>query len=206
MNAWSRALLAILTVSVALAAAAVGFAADGDDKVVFTVGVVNDYDTLNPIVGVEVPDYEVWNLQYATLTDKAAADFSTIPGLAESWEASNDGKTYTYTLREGLTWSDGTPLTSEDIAYTVNRANKEEWLNYDSTVTNLTAKVIDDRTVEIASSVPDPKLPAMDVYILPKHIWDKFRRGRGDEVQRRGRCRLGRLHARRGEARTVLAA
>ena len=54
------------------------------------------------MVGVEVPDFDVWNLQYATLTDKAAADFATIPGLAESWEASNDGKTYTYTLREGL--------------------------------------------------------------------------------------------------------
>ena len=81
--------------------------AQDDEKVVLTVGVVNNYDTLNPLQGVEVPDYEVWNLQYATLTDKAADDFATIPGLAESWEASDDGKTYTYTLRDGLTWSDG---------------------------------------------------------------------------------------------------
>ena len=159
---------------VALATVAVATAADEPAKVVFTVGVTNDYDTLNPVVGVEVPDYEVWNLQYATLTDKAATDFATIPGLAESWKASNDGKTFTYTLREGLEWSDGTPLTAEDIAYTVNRAKKEEWLNYDSTVKNLTAKVIDERTVEIASSVPDPKLPTMDVYILPKHVIEKY--------------------------------
>jgi len=159
---------------VALATVAVATAADEPAKVVFTVGVTNDYDTLNPVVGVEVPDYEVWNLQYATLTDKAAADFATIPGLAESWKASNDGKTFTYTLREGLEWSDGTPLTAEDIAYTVNRAKKEEWLNYDSTVKNLTAKVIDERTVEIVSSVPDPKLPTMDVYILPKHVIETY--------------------------------
>ena len=66
------------------------------------MGLTNDYDSLNPLVGVEVPDYEVWNLQYATLTDKAADDFATIPGLAESWTASDDGKTVTYTLREGL--------------------------------------------------------------------------------------------------------
>ena len=49
----------------------------------------------------------MWNLQYATLTDKAATTSHTIPGLAESWEASNDGLTYTYTLRDGLKWSDG---------------------------------------------------------------------------------------------------
>jgi peptide/nickel transport system substrate-binding protein len=124
-------------------------------------------------MGVEVPDYEIWNLQYATLTDKAAADFATAPGLAESWEMSNGGKTYTYTLRDGLTWSDGTPLTAEDVAYTVNRARDEEWQNYTSTVANLTAKVIDPQTVEITSSVKDPKLPTMDVYILPKHVWEK---------------------------------
>ena len=40
-------------------------------------------------------------MQYATLTDKAAKDFSMIPGLAESWEGSDDGKTYTYKLRDG---------------------------------------------------------------------------------------------------------
>ena len=173
MRSLRRLAVAILVVVVGLAAAAAAFAQD-DEKVVFTVGVTNDYDTLNPLVGVEVPDYEVWNIQYATLTDKAADDFHTIPGLAESWEASDDGKTYTYTLREGLTWSDGTPLTADDIAFTVNRGRAEAWLNYASTVGNLTAKVIDDRTVQIHSSVPDPKLPTMDVYILPKHIWDKY--------------------------------
>jgi peptide/nickel transport system substrate-binding protein len=168
-------LVAVVFALTALIAVTVASAADDDaDKVVFTVGLTNDYDTLNPVVGVEVPDYEVWNLQYATLTDKATADFATIPGLAESWKASNAGKTYTYTLREGLTWSDGTALTADDIVFTVNRARAESWLNYTSTVQNLTAKKIDDRTVEIRSSVPDPKLPAMDVYILPKHIWGKL--------------------------------
>lgn len=158
--------------AVSFATVAVASAAE-EDKVVFTVGFPGDYDTLNPLMGVEVPDYEIWNLQYATLTDKAAADFATSPGLAESWEMSNGGKTYTYSLRDGLTWSDGTPLTAEDVAYTVNRARDEDWQNYTSTVANLTAKVIDPQTVEITSSVKDPKLPTMDVYILPKHVWEK---------------------------------
>jgi len=175
VNVTKRTLLFVICGVVALASVAVATAADEPQKVVFTVGFTStNFDSLNPTVGQLVPDYDVWNLQYATLTDKATADFATIPGLAESWQASNNGKTYTYTLREGLEWSDGTPLTAEDIAYNVNRSRKEAWLNYDATVKNLTAKVIDDRTVEITSSVPDPKLPTMDIYILPKHIWGEL--------------------------------
>jgi peptide/nickel transport system substrate-binding protein len=122
--------------------------------------------------GFLVSSFELWNLQYATLTDKAADDFATIPGLAESWEASPDGLTYTYTLRDGLQWSDGEPLTAEDIAYTINRSRREEWINHSATTVNLQARALDERTVEITSSVPDPKLPTMDVYIVPKHIYE----------------------------------
>jgi peptide/nickel transport system substrate-binding protein len=167
-----RRVLASLVAAVGLLTLAGGAAAQ--ERLILTVGIPNDIGSLNPMVGVEVPDYEVWNLHYATLTDKAAEDFETIPGLAESWEGSEDGLTWTYTLREGLLWSDGEPLTSDDIVFTVNRAREEAWLNYDSTVTNLTASAPDERTVVIESSVPDPKLPTMDVYILPEHIWGEL--------------------------------
>ena len=143
-----------------------------DDSVVLRIGLTQDWDSLNPTAGFLVSEYEIWNLHYATLTDKAAADFETIPGLAESWEASDDGQTYTYTLREGLLWSDGTPLTAEDVAWNINTSVEQGWTNHISTTQNLTATAIDDRTVQIASSVPDPKLPTMDVYLLPKHIWE----------------------------------
>jgi peptide/nickel transport system substrate-binding protein len=149
-------------------------AGSDDEKVTLTVGIIQDLDTPNVTAGFLVSSYELWNLQYATLTDKAADDFATIPGLAESWEASDGGLTYTYTLREGLKWSDGEPLTAEDIAYTINRSRDEEWINHSATTANLDATVIDDRTVKITSSVPDPKLPIMDVYIVPKHIWESL--------------------------------
>jgi peptide/nickel transport system substrate-binding protein len=142
------------------------------DEVTLTVGLVQDMSSPNVTLGYLVPEFDVWNLQYATLTDKAADDFATIPGLAESWEGSDDGLTYTYTLREGLLWSDGEPLTADDIAYTINRSRDEEWSNHYSTTANLDATVIDERTVQITSSVPDPKLPTMDVYIVPKHIYE----------------------------------
>lgn len=148
-------------------------ASGGDEKVTLTVGLMQDLDSPNPTAGYLVSAYELWNLQYATLTDKAADDFATEPGLAEKWEASNDGLTYTYTLREGLKWSDGEPLTADDVAWTINTSRDQEWINHSATTANLDAKVIDERTVEITTSVPDPKLPTMDVYILPQHIWEE---------------------------------
>ena len=144
-----------------------------DDRLVLTVGLTQDLDSPNVTVGVLVSSYELWNLQYATLTDKAAEDFETIPGLAESWEGSEDGLTWTYTLRPDLKWSDGEPLTAEDIVYTINRSRREQWLNHSATVANLKAEAPDERTVVITSEVPDPKLPTMDVYIVPKHIYEK---------------------------------
>jgi peptide/nickel transport system substrate-binding protein len=140
----------------------------------FTVALQQDLDSANPTVGVTVAAYEFWNLQYATLTDKASKDFAPIPGLAASWTASPDKRTWTYKLRPNLKWSDGQPLTSDDVAYTINRARREEWLNYSQTIANVTATAPDPQTVVLKSSVADPKLPVMDVYILPKHVWSKY--------------------------------
>jgi peptide/nickel transport system substrate-binding protein len=163
------AMLALTTVAVANAAAPPA-------KVVLQVGINStDFDTLNPIVGATAVDFDVWNAQYATLTNKAAEDFATIPGLAESWSAASDGRTFTYTLRAGLTWSDGAALTARDVAFTINRSRVEAWQNYTAFTQHLTARVVDARTVAITSSVPDPKLPGLgDVYILPEHIWGKL--------------------------------
>jgi peptide/nickel transport system substrate-binding protein len=164
---------AIGVVGVALLAG-LGTAARSANPVTLTVGFSKDVDTFNPAVGTLVIDYEIWNIQYATLTDKAASDFRTIPGLASSWRSSNHGRTWTYTLRPNLKWSDGQPLTADDVAYTINRARAEQWLNYTSTVGNIKASAPNPRTVVLRSSVPDPKLPTMDVYVVPKHVYSKI--------------------------------
>lgn len=52
---------------------------------------------------------------------KYAPDGSLVPAMAESYEVSEDGCTYTFTLREGLMWSDGTPLTAYDFEYSWKR-------------------------------------------------------------------------------------
>jgi peptide/nickel transport system substrate-binding protein len=168
--------LLVVTALAVLAALGVTAAAtaqsDDDEKVILTVGLTQDLDTPNVTAGELVSSYELYNLQYAGPTDLAAADFAVTPGLAESW-ASDDGRTWRYTLRDGLKWSDGTPLTAEDIAYTINRSRDEEWLNYTSTVANLEAEAPNATTLVVTSKVDDPRLPGLSIYVVPKHVWEK---------------------------------
>jgi peptide/nickel transport system substrate-binding protein len=167
-----RIVVLLLAALVAVSLAPVVSAQEEDDQVTLRVGLTQDWETLNPTSGFAVSEYEVWNVHYATLTDKAADDFETSPGLAESWEEVEPGITYTYTLREGLLWSDGEPLTAEDVVWNINTARDQGWDNMISTVANIEATVVDERTVQLTSSVPDPKLPTMDVYLVPQHIWE----------------------------------
>lgn len=163
---------AFVLLAVAVITASLAPVASAQEEVVLRIGLTQDWETLNPTSGFAVSEFEIWNVQYAPLVNLSAADFSYEPGLAESWEISDDGLTVTYTLREDLTWSDGEPLTAEDIAWNVNTGREQEWDNMIATVANLSATAIDDRTLEITSEVPDPKLPSLGVYILPKHIWE----------------------------------
>ena len=82
----TKLLLALLVAAFAVVFVSASTAQQG--RLVLTVGLNQDLDSPNVTVGFLVSDYELWNLQYATLTDKAADDFETIPGLAESWEGS----------------------------------------------------------------------------------------------------------------------
>ena len=60
-----------------------------------------DIDSANPFTGIVAEAYEVFQLMYPTLTEYAADDFSTAPGIADSWTESADKKTWTYKIRPG---------------------------------------------------------------------------------------------------------
>lgn len=143
-------------------------------KTTFTVGITQDIDSLNPFTGIVASAYEMYQLTYDTLTDYGQRDFAAEPSLAESWEASDDGRTWTYTIREGVLWSDGEPLTARDVAYSFNRVmdgryEKTNFGNYVSSLTSVEAP--DDRTVVMKTKTPTPTMLHLFVYILPEHIW-----------------------------------
>jgi peptide/nickel transport system substrate-binding protein len=89
---------AFVLLAVAIITASLVPVASAQEEVVLRIGLTQDWETLNPTSGFAVSEYEVWNVQYAPLVNLSAADFSNEPGLAESWEASDDGLTFTYTL------------------------------------------------------------------------------------------------------------
>lgn len=84
-------------------------------------------------------------------------NYTPQPGLAESWECTSDGKTWTFHLREGITFSDGTPFTARDVVATtkaiLDRANDENtedkgfYVNLKYFISSISAK--DDYTVTI---------------------------------------------------------
>ncbi|CAB5037828.1 MAG: hypothetical protein F2911_09430 [Actinobacteria bacterium] len=141
---------------------------------VFTVGMTQDIDSANPFTGIVAVAYEMFQMEYPTLTEYSASDFSIVPGLAESWSEAADKKSWTYKIRAGLTWSDGQPLTAADAAYSFNRVinGQYERTNYGSYVGNITKAVATDATTLVLSvEKPSPIMEKLLVYIIPEHIW-----------------------------------
>ena len=119
------------------------------------------------------------------------------PDLAESWSISNDGLTYTFTLREGLKFSDGSPITANDVKYSLERATDPE-LNSSTAGTYLVdilgvqAKldgdateiegltVLDERTIQITLDGPKPYFLAKLTYPV-SYIVDQKNVESGDE-------------------------
>lgn len=120
-----------------------------------------------------------------------------IPGQAESWTVSDDGLTYTFNLRDGIAWTDGTPVTAGDFEFALQRlvdpatAADYAYLQYPiknaeainaGTITDLGAlgiKALDDKTLEITLEQPTPYfLGALTHYTLI-HCQDMSSRPRG---------------------------
>ena len=93
-----------------------------------------------------------------TLVD-ADAEGRLQPGLATGWTTSDDGLTWTFTLREGVTFHDGLPMTAEAVAQSLERSRAQGGLLGQAPVETIHAA--DDRSVEIALTEPFALLPAM---------------------------------------------
>ena len=130
---------------------------------------------LNPGIGVLVEDYILYNLVYdALLNIDLEGNFQ--PKVASDWSVSDDGLTWTLTIRDDITFHDGTPLTADDVVYSLTLFRDTLDFPYlPSYLTPFTTiEAVDATTVTLTSEAPvaafDYRMPAM--FILPKHIWE----------------------------------
>src|SRR5262249_13088509 len=98
------------------------------------------------------------------------------PSLAEKWESSPDGRVFTVTIRDGITWSDGIPFTAADVLFSLQA-------NYDPKAASVLASALTINGSPITAAAPDPRTvvftyPAAygpgiglldNLYLVPKH-------------------------------------
>ncbi len=125
------------------------------------IGLTEDTVTLDPSRAYELHAITIHRPIYETLTTFPAGRVDEIvPGLAEKWDISNDGLTYTFTLKEGPTFSTGRPVTAADVVFSLNRIKNLK--GNPSFLADSIDKVeaTDDRTVVVTLKESDPALLA----------------------------------------------
>jgi peptide/nickel transport system substrate-binding protein len=168
-------LLTLLAVCAGAASAATSSSPDSG-TVTLKLGWNESPLNLNPFVGYS-NSYEVWLLNYDTLVAIGADGLpSRETGLAEDWSLSPDKKTWTFTIRQGVTWQDGEALTARDVAFTFNYILEND-MSLEIFLKDVErAEAIDDSIVKVYCSAPKANmlLTQTSLFILPEHIWSKI--------------------------------
>lgn len=116
-------------------------------------------------------DRNIITNMYDTLVEFDLNTYEIVPSLATDWSVSEDGLTWTFNLREGVTFHDGSPFGAEDVVMSMSRAQEPESGRTASLLTRVSETVATgDLTVEIHLSEPDRILAStlVDVYISPR--------------------------------------
>ncbi len=153
-----------------------GSPAGAAGKVVIQIGWNQNLDSLNPFIGYQNVSYAVYGQNYDYLLRYGPESIDPVPGLAESWELSDDGLTWTFHLRKDAVWQDGEPLTARDVAFTYNYVIDNKlgaFSNYAKSIDHVTAA--DDYTVRVECVQPKADMLQATVPIFPEHIWSKVK-------------------------------
>jgi peptide/nickel transport system substrate-binding protein len=122
-----------------------------------SIGMVLEPPNLDPTAGAAAAIDEVVYANIFEGLTRFGPDGSVNPGLAQSWEISEDGTTYTFTLRSGVTFHDGEAMTAEDVIFTLDRARAEGSTNAQPALfANIVdVQALDDLTVQVTLDGPD---------------------------------------------------
>ncbi|MFA5791459.1 MAG: peptide ABC transporter substrate-binding protein [Candidatus Paceibacterota bacterium] len=138
-----------------------------------SLGIIGNSRFINPILANSGADTDMVSLIYSGLMRKNT-DGSLIPDLAETYEMSKDGLTYTFTLKDKIYFHDGKTITADDVIFTIDNAKnsiikspqKVNWYG-------INAEKINDKTIKFYLRQPNPTfLENATLGIMPKYLWD----------------------------------
>ena len=135
-----------------------------------------DFDSINPMAASNPEDIQFLSLIY-DMVGRVDPEGKPVPWIAKSIDAISASE-YEVTVREGLTWHDGVPLTAEDVAFTFNYAKANSAVYFASGLAILDkAEVVAPDKVKF--TLTSPFVPFISnvlcaVFILPKHIWENI--------------------------------
>ena len=158
---------------------------------VLTIATISEPLTLNLALADDSGSGDVLGYLFEGLTETSWLTDEVKPSLAESWTRSDDGLTWTFSLRKDVTWHDGTPFTAHDVEFTFNRIIYNREINSSSRATfnfrfldeatgtwteaEMTVTALDDYTIRCVLPVPfAPFLRSMSTAIYPKHILEPY--------------------------------
>ncbi|MEC9244863.1 MAG: ABC transporter substrate-binding protein [Pseudomonadota bacterium] len=120
------------------------------------VGVVLEPPHLDPTASAAAAIDEILYANLFQGLTRIGRNGEVLPALAESWEVSDDGRTYTFKLRSGVTFHDGTTFDAEDVKFTLDRARAEDSTNAQKQLFAAidTVEAVDPATVKITLSAP----------------------------------------------------
>ena len=147
-------------------------APESTEPVTLRVGTTYIWDTANPAIGWY--NYTLRYLLYDTLVEEAGIS-NFVPGLAEDWDFGEDGLVWTFKIREGATFHDGTPCTAEDVAWSLNWTIENEIETFAFYLANFAEIVaLDPTTLQVTLSDPVGNMEylLMYVWILPRSVWE----------------------------------
>ncbi|MFD3687401.1 ABC transporter substrate-binding protein [Nocardiopsis sp. NPDC058631] len=166
------------------AAAAAPAAADtGNETDTLTVAIAQQVDSFNPFTAQLAVTTSILNHVYDSLVTVDAATNEPAAALAEEWEPSEDGLTWTFHLREDVVFSDGEPLTADDVVWTFTTIMENESAaiangSYVSGFDSVTAE--GDHTVVIELGEPQATMSSLNVPIVPRHVWEPILENEGE--------------------------
>lgn len=131
------------------------------------VGMTQDLASLDPHTETDAGTRDVVFNLYEGLV-KPASDGSLAPAVAESYEISDDAKVYAFTLREGITFHDGSPVTAEDVKYSIDRCAE---IQGESSAFSMLSEVLikDEKTIEVVLKEGYSEfLPVLTLAVIPE--------------------------------------